>query len=143
MPSKKKPKSLEAASLESLGRHVFLPTINKTIKNILIQYLLEYFGDKVLESKTEKQKLYEIVLKHGLNQSWLNETENVGNHNINRNKSVSFRTQAMQTIEENIFQLQKFLFVETAHYFHSFIVIECMVSLFLRKLLTYLNSYVW
>ena len=128
MPSKKKPKSLEVLSLESLGRHVFLPTIRKAVKNILIQYLLENYGDKVFESKSEKQKFYEIVLVHELNQSWLNGTENVGNCNINKNKSVSFRTQAMQTIEQNIFQLQKFFFVETAHYFHTFIAVECMVN---------------
>ena len=127
MPSKKKPKSLEAGSLECIGRHIFLPTVTKAVKNILIRYLVEHFGDKVFD-KTEEQKLYEIVFEDfGLNQSWLNESENVGYYKINKNKSTSFRTQAMQTIEENVFQLQKLFFVETAHYFHSFIAIECMV----------------
>ena len=127
MPSKKKPKSLEAGSLECIGRHIFLPTVTKAVKNILIKYLVEHFGGKVFD-KTEEQKLYEIVFEEfGLNQSWLNESENVGNCKINKNKSTSFRTQAMQTIEENVFRLQKLFFVETAHYFHSFIAIECMV----------------
>ena len=126
MPSKKKPISLEAASLQSIGRHIFLPSITKAVKNILIRYLFEYFGDK--ELKTEKQNLYRIVVEeHELNQSWWNEYENVGNCKINKNKSTSFKTQSMQTIEDNVFQLQKFFFVETAHYFHSFIAIECLV----------------
>ena len=129
MPSKKKPISLEAASLQSIGRHIFLPSITKAVKNILIRYLFEYFGDK--ELKTEKQNLYRTVFEeHELNQSWWNEcrmVENVGNCKINKNKSTSFKTQSMQTIEDNVFQLQKFFFVETAHYFHSFIAIECLV----------------
>ena len=141
MPSKKKPISLEAASLQSIGRHIFLPSITKAVKNILIRYLFEYFGDK--ELKTEKQSLYRTVLEeHELNQSWLNEYENVGNCKINKNKSTSFKTQSMQTIEDNVFQLQKFFFVETAHYFHSFIAIECLVinwEFFLSMILPFIH----
>ena len=43
MPSRKKPKSLQSSSLESIGETIFLTTVAQATKDILRKYLLEHF----------------------------------------------------------------------------------------------------
>ena len=124
MPQRKKPKSLESASLESIGENIFLATLSRATQNILHQYLLDQLGDASLESKYSTYKVEEILSELEQNKLYL------GTHDkwkvCNQNKST-FKRRAMQIVENNVLQLQKFFFVETAHYFHSHIAIKCMV----------------
>ena len=124
MPQRKRPKSLEAASLESIGENIFLATLSLATQNILHQYLLEQLGDASFESKYSRYELEEILSELELNKLCLSASNKWKVYNQNKS---SFRRRAMQIVENNVLQLQKFFFVETAHYFHSHIAIECMV----------------
>ena len=68
MPQRKKPKSLEAASLESIGENIFLATLSRATQDILHQYLLEQLDDASFESKYSRYEVEEILSELELNK---------------------------------------------------------------------------
>ena len=125
MPQRKKPKSLEAASLESIGENIFLATLSRSTQNILHQYLLQQLDNASFESKYSRYEVEEILSELELNTLCVGTSDKWKVWNQNK---PTFKRRAMQIVENNVLQLQKFFFVETAHYFHSHIASECMVN---------------
>ena len=128
MPSKKKPNSLETSSLEIIGEKIFLATVTNVTSNLLYQYVIDrHFGDVFLfGSKVSSNELKEILSENGINELRLH---NMDTWKKNKQNKVSFKIRAMQMIEDTILQLQQSFFVETAHYFHSSVALQCMVIL--------------
>ena len=124
MPARKRPKLLESISLECVGEKIFLNTISHVVRNILKLYLQEYAGNNNQETASSRKELGNIMLEYGLDELCL-EQHNEGNNGYQYKSS--FKIIAMQMVEDCIAQLQKCLFVETVHYYHSRIAQECMV----------------
>ena len=124
MPARKRPKLLESISLECVGEKIFLNTISHVVRNILKLYLQEYAGNNNQETVSCRKELGNIILEYGLDELCLEQNNKETNgYQYKR----SFKIITMQMVEDCIAQLQKCLFVETVHYYHSRIAQECMV----------------
>ena len=124
MPARKRPKLLESICLECVGEKIFLNTISRVVRRILKLYLQEYAGNSKQETESSRRELGNIMLEYGLDELCLEQHNNEKN---GHQYKLSFKIIAMQMVEDCITQLQKCLFVETVHYYHSRIAQECMV----------------
>ena len=124
MPARKRPKLLESICLECVGEKIFLNTISRVVRRILKLYLQEYAGNSKQETVSSRKELENIMLEYGLDELCLEQPTNEKN---GYQYKSSFKITAMQMVDYCVAQLQKCLFVETVHYYHSRIAQECMV----------------